>query len=320
MALLVPPPLDREVDGLRRALGDPALGRIPAHLTLVPPVNVREEDLEAALSLVAEAAGATRPFVAMLGPGATFFPDSPVVYLAVGAGAAEVESLRRRVLAGALERRITHPFVPHVTVCDEISVSLIEPALAALACFRTEVRFARVHLLEEGEGRVWSSLADYPFRGPAVIGRGGLPVSLSLSGRADPLVSARLDEWWADHQREEFGPEWSPPRSVVITARREGAVVGVAEGRVTGRTFWLDRLAVDPACRSQGIGTHLLSAVCSQAIDEGCLLVRSMVPAGARGASFLENRGFVVRRSLSDWRERRDFFELVRVLGKDSAS
>ena len=41
VALLIPPPFDREVDGLRRALDDGSLGRIPAHLTLVPPVNVK---------------------------------------------------------------------------------------------------------------------------------------------------------------------------------------------------------------------------------------------------------------------------------------
>ncbi len=58
VALLVPPPFDTEIDGLRRALGDGALGRIPAHLTLVPPVNVREERLGEALAALRRAAAA----------------------------------------------------------------------------------------------------------------------------------------------------------------------------------------------------------------------------------------------------------------------
>ena len=37
VALLVPAPQSDEIDGLRRALDDPVLGRVPAHLTLVPP-------------------------------------------------------------------------------------------------------------------------------------------------------------------------------------------------------------------------------------------------------------------------------------------
>jgi hypothetical protein len=49
VVLLVPDPVRREIDGLRRALGAGSLGRVPAHLTLVPPVNVREDDLEAGL-------------------------------------------------------------------------------------------------------------------------------------------------------------------------------------------------------------------------------------------------------------------------------
>ena len=45
VALLLDPPGSFEVDGLRRALGDTALGAVPAHVTLVPPVNVRSEHL-----------------------------------------------------------------------------------------------------------------------------------------------------------------------------------------------------------------------------------------------------------------------------------
>lgn len=52
VALLVPGALGGEVNGLRRALGDGALGRIPPHITLVPPVNVGEDRLPAALALL----------------------------------------------------------------------------------------------------------------------------------------------------------------------------------------------------------------------------------------------------------------------------
>ena len=43
-------PAASEVDGLRRAVDDPALGRMAPHITLVPPVNVRTADLGAALA------------------------------------------------------------------------------------------------------------------------------------------------------------------------------------------------------------------------------------------------------------------------------
>ena len=45
VVLLVPPPVAGEIDGLRRAVGDGALGKVAPHVTLVPPVNVRDERL-----------------------------------------------------------------------------------------------------------------------------------------------------------------------------------------------------------------------------------------------------------------------------------
>jgi GNAT superfamily N-acetyltransferase len=202
-----------------------------------------------------------------------------------------------------------------VTVRDDAPLSLIDKAVAALASFSAEVRFTSLHLLEEGEGRVWSPIADFPFRGPAVIGRGGLPLSLSVTGRLDPEVASWADVAWEGHQQEELGPAWSRERPVAITARRDEVVVGLAQGRVRGQGLLLDRLVVDPVCRSEGIGTHLLAAVCSLAAEQGCTLVRAVVPGGSRSAGYLEGRGFSVRQALPAWWDRRDYVEMVRLLG-----
>ncbi len=50
---------------------------MPAHLTLVPPVNVREDRLGEALAVLRRAAAATRSLTLTLGPPATFLPDNP---------------------------------------------------------------------------------------------------------------------------------------------------------------------------------------------------------------------------------------------------
>ncbi|MBN2622028.1 MAG: 2'-5' RNA ligase family protein [Acidimicrobiales bacterium] len=160
VALLLPQPVATEVDGLRRALGDGALGRIPAHLTLVPPVNVPADQLPAALDLLREAATVTRPLNLRLGPAATFHPVNPVVYLTVGGDVDDLRALRDRVFRPPLERPLTHPFVPHVTVCDDLDPARIPAAVAALADFVVDVNVAVVHLLEEGRDRVWRPIAD----------------------------------------------------------------------------------------------------------------------------------------------------------------
>ncbi len=252
VALLLPAPAAAEVDGLRRALGDGALGRMPAHLTLVPPVNVREDRLGAALTVLRTAAAATRPFTVALGPPATFLPDNPTVHLAVDDNGGAVRALRDRVFTDPLARPLTWPFVPHVTLADGASPERVAAALAALADFAIEVAFARVHLLREGPGRVWAPIADAAFAAPAVIGRGGLPLELTVSQEPDPQA-ARLG-----------------PTRLVVTARADGNVAGYAEGWCAGPAAHLAWLAVADDAGHLGVAGHLVAAFRSEAAARGC--------------------------------------------------
>ncbi len=287
VALLVPAPVAAELDGLRRALGDGALGRIPPHLTLVPPVNVRHDDLPAALAVLRAAAAATAgPVEVTLGPVATFHPDNPVVFLAVGpapdaAGAgtvaddqgaanpgpdasgpdasgrdrsgddrSELRRLRDRVFRAPLARPLTWPFLAHVTLGDDLAPDRIPAALAALAHYRASVTFTNVHLLAEGAGRVWAPLADSALGPPVVVGRGGLPVELWRSARPDPEAAAVLGA-----AAEPGIPAGATP--FTVTARREGVVLGAACGwRRDGETT-LAGLAVTLAAGAEDIERHL---------------------------------------------------------------
>ncbi|HEY8202796.1 MAG TPA: 2'-5' RNA ligase family protein [Actinomycetota bacterium] len=164
VALLIPAPLDREVDALRKALGDPGYGRIPAHLTLVPPVNLPSERYGEAVAVLASAAARTQPFRVRLGPPATFLPDSPTLYLPVAeTDQPPIEALRALVFRDPLERPLQWPFVPHVTIADEIAPERIEAAVAALGSYTAEASFDRVHLLQESD-RVWRPVAGAMFR------------------------------------------------------------------------------------------------------------------------------------------------------------
>ena len=256
VALLVPPPFDAEVDGLRRALGDGALGRIPAHLTLVPPVNVPEDRLGEALSVLRRAAAATRPFTVPLGPPATFLPANPTLYLAVADTEGAVQALRDRAFVEPLARHLTWPFVPHVTVADDADPERIAAALPALADYRVEATFTRVHLLREGLGRIWAPIADAEFAPAAVIGRGGLPVELTVSERPDPLAVAMA-------RAGGLVP-------LTVTARRDGAIAGYAEGWCRGDDAHLSALVVADDDVGLGIGHHLVAAFRSEAAARGC--------------------------------------------------
>jgi 2'-5' RNA ligase/GNAT superfamily N-acetyltransferase len=200
VALLVPGPAAIEIDGLRRALGDGSLGRIPAHLTLVPPVNVPVGRVSDALAVLREAAAeAGRAGGALrlrLGPAATFHPVTPVVYVGVAGDVHRLQLLRDRVFRPPLERALTHAFVPHVTLADDMAPERIPAAVAALADACLDVTVDRVHLLREEAGRIWRPVADAPLVLATVVGRGGLPLELTVSERPDP-EAARLLSWAA---------------------------------------------------------------------------------------------------------------------------
>ncbi len=249
---------------MRRALGDRSLGRVPPHITLVPPVNVRSDELSRALAVLRAAAGATpSPLTVELGPPTTFLPANPVLYLPVGGDLGASTDLRRRVWEPPLTRTLTWPFVPHVTLADDADPQRLEAACVALAGYRATVSFDRVHLLvEHRPGPQWRPLADVAFGAPAVVARGGpLAVELVRSHQVDPEGVALLAAEAAD-----LGVPEDPVRGpVVVTARREGAVVGVAAGWLTTEG-WSRQVFVAARHRGQGIGRHLAAAL-SAAIE-----------------------------------------------------
>jgi len=230
VAILFDAETTAEIDGLRRGLGEPDRGRIPPHLTLVPPINVREVD--DAHAVVRRAGQAVKPFMIELGPVATFLPDNPVAYLAVGGDTDALHALRDAVFQPPLERDLTWPFVPHVTVADGIEPDVIAAAPTVLADFRKQLTVTSLSLLEEREHR-WAPIGTYPVGKPAVVGRGGQPLEIDV---------VAVDG------------------NVVITGYRDGLAAGSLRGWCHDGHAWLSYIEVGESSRRDGVGTHLLAA------------------------------------------------------------
>ena len=154
----LPEPLGIHVQAWRRALGDPAAGRIAPHLTLVPPQTVAERDLDRAVALVERAAAEAVPFLVELDGAATFLPDSPVAYLVVREGGPALQALEAALREAPLDRR-THPFHPHVTVTQDLPPDRIEAAARELAGFQAAFPVREVALMREERDKVWRPLA-----------------------------------------------------------------------------------------------------------------------------------------------------------------
>jgi 2'-5' RNA ligase len=283
VAVLVPGRAAAEVDGLRRALGDGSLGRIVPHVTLVPPVNMPAGRLGDALAVLREAATAVGPLRLTLGPVTTFHPVTPVVYLAVGGDVDGLRRLRDGVFRPPLERTLTHPFVPHVTLADDMAPERIPSAVAALADAALDVTVDRVHLLREEAGRVWRPIADVPLAPQTVVGRGGLPLELTVSGVADPEAAALLGD---------------TGDGLVVVARRDGLVVGAAHGWTGAGVTQLVGLVVAEGERRQGVGGRLLAAVEAEARVRGSEAVEALAPDTPGASALLAGAGW--RRAADD--------------------
>ena len=301
---------------LRRACGEPEVERIAPHCTLVPPVNVREDRLDDALAVLRAAAAATRPLTVTLGPPATFLPVNPVLYLTVGGEVEAVRALRDRVFLEPLARSLTWPFHPHVTVRDGGEPADLEAAAQALAGYRADVTFEGVHLLQErrdDEGRrMWRPIADASFGPPAVVGRGGLELELTVADQLDPKAKAFSEREWEVVDHDRYGDAW--PRDLTVTARRDGKVVGTAVGWTSGTSAHLSDLVVAAAQRRQGIGAHLVARFLAEAAAQGCRLARTRTEAGGPAEGFWRRLGWAEEARFEAYTLDRDFLQLRRHL------
>lgn len=317
VALLLPSPVGAEVDVLRRSLGADDVDRLPSHLTLVPPVNVRDDDMDSALDLLRDAAGRTSPFRLVLGPPRTFLPINPVLYLEVGGDVAAVDKLRDRIFRPPLERNLTWPFQPHVTLLDQGTEERIRAAQEALADYRVEMLLERVHLLQEfnEEGtRFWRPVAEAAFAAPSVVGRGGLELELEVGERLSLDALTFRDRSFDQWQESRFGAPWRK-EPLAVTARRGDRIVGTADGdvRPNGEAY-LDDLIVAPDVRGEGVGAHLVAAFSSAAAERGATFVTLRTEADGPAEPFYLRLGFERWYVLPRWRDDRDFVQMRRML------
>ncbi|MEJ7584548.1 MAG: GNAT family N-acetyltransferase [Acidimicrobiales bacterium] len=250
------------------ACGDPALGTIAPHITLVPPVNVRGDDLGVALRVLrAAATGPDGPMTLTIGPAATFGAESPTLFLDVSLDRPGLERLRHAVLVPPLARFLDHAFRPHVTLATELADDRRDAAVSVLRDYRTVVEIGRLTLLEQRRAatgrRTWVTLADAALGSPTRVVRGGLSLDVTDSAVADPEVADFLAAAGG-------GAPARPGPHRYLAARTDGRTVGVlALVRLDRREPMIAALTVAEAYRCAGVGRLLVERAVTLAGDGG---------------------------------------------------
>jgi 2'-5' RNA ligase len=135
VAIAIPEPWASELQDYRTSVGDTTATQIPTHITLVPPTEVPDPDLEAVCAHLTEAASAVSPFDIHLRGTGTFRPVSPVVFVTLAEGISQCEQLAAEVRQGPLEIELEHPYHPHVTVAHHLPEDQLEQAFTDLEDF-----------------------------------------------------------------------------------------------------------------------------------------------------------------------------------------
>ena len=275
--LLLPGHISTEIDGLRRALGVHPVDRVPPHITLVAPINVADDDMDAAVALATRVASEQRePLHVVVGPVRTFSPITPVIYFEVsGPGLDAIRHLRDELDAGPFAQELAHEYVPHVTLNDDATDDELHGALASLTHFREVVRLDGITVMEQGDDKVWRAIADAPFGAESTTRTLGADrVRIATSTHETPRGS-RIGRY----------------RPLIVEAFVDDRPVAIARGRLAqGDVAWLDELVVAGEQRGSGVGGAVARAFVEAARDREATEVRSA--RGATIAGFLVKLGF----------------------------
>lgn len=154
VAVAIPEPWASELQDYRTSVGDTTATQIPTHITLVPPTEVPDADLEAVGAHLTQAASAVSPFHIHLRGTGTFRPVSPVVFVTLAEGISSCEVLADAVRQGPLEVELHYPYHPHVTIAHHLDDQALDRAFAELAEFecRFDVDAFSLYVHEAGTG------------------------------------------------------------------------------------------------------------------------------------------------------------------------
>ncbi|HET7431959.1 MAG TPA: 2'-5' RNA ligase family protein [Nocardioides sp.] len=167
VSIAVPEPWGSRLQEFRVANGDAQGAAIPAHITLVPPVEVATATLAEVERHLDEVAAAAAPYQIHLRGSGTFRPVSPVVFVNLVEGISQTEQLAEECRRGPLALELDYPYHPHVTVAHLPDDVLLDRAFAGLATFDCAFPVGRFHLYVHDADEGWKATRDHVLAGSA---------------------------------------------------------------------------------------------------------------------------------------------------------
>ncbi|MCW2848345.1 MAG: 2-5 ligase family protein [Marmoricola sp.] len=165
VSLPVPEPWGSQLQNYRIDVGDEAARHIPTHITLLPPHEVADDDVEGVVAHLDQVASAIEPFRVHLRGTGTFEPVSPVVFVGVVEGISQCEQLAASVRRGPLLFDRHFPYHPHVTVAHHLPTEQLEQAFDDLEDFDAAFDVDEVWMYLHDAGSGWLPTHAFPLGG-----------------------------------------------------------------------------------------------------------------------------------------------------------
>lgn len=322
VALPIPEPFLGELGAYRERFGDPLAHAIVAHITLVPPTQVHDEEhLVEILEHLGRQAAALEPFDLVLAGAGTFRPVSQVVFVPIVEGEERVREVEALIRRGPLDRPLHFPYHPHVTVAHDLDEQWLDQAYAAMAPYRAAFEADRLGLFIHGPDGVWRTCVEFTFgeqlrdpqryagdavridvvdpaEFPGLCDRLGEVLADSVASGAGvncllPFSAADGAAWW----RAQAG-DVAEGRRVVLVARDAGEVVGTisihrAQPPNHAHRAELNKLLVNSSDRRRGVATRLLAAAETHARQLGLRLLTLDCVTGGPDEGLYRGLGYV---------------------------
>ena len=161
VAIEIPAPFGPELDAIRLRYSPGTLD-MNAHVTVIAPIDVDADVMDAVIRHLAQVAAQTEPFRLVLQGSGTFRPVSPVVFVNVADGIAACEVLERRVRSGDMAVESRFPYHPHVTIAHDLEPGVLDAAFEELSGYRASMQITSMSLHEHC-GDEWRLVREFPF-------------------------------------------------------------------------------------------------------------------------------------------------------------
>ncbi|MFD1852100.1 YjcG family protein [Oceanobacillus bengalensis] len=163
IAIFPSKPIQDEANAYRKRY-DSHYALIPPHITLKESFDADDDHINDLIVELKHIANATKPFSININKVSTFAPVTNTIYFKVEQ-TPELTELQKKMHEGKFENNMTHPFVPHITIAQNLLDDEYSDVFGTLnmSTFQFEDKIDRFQLQYQLDNGSWTVYETFVF-------------------------------------------------------------------------------------------------------------------------------------------------------------